>query len=420
MDRLDTGKPGQAGYPQAQYAQPQYGLATPNQQPGYGQQFGQQGNYPQQGSAEGQPLSPDELQQLVAPIALYPDALVAEILAASTYPAQVAAADQWLQGQGNAPAEQIAAGADAQSSWDPSVKGLTAFPQVLAMLDRNLQWTTSLGNAYYNQPQDVLQTIQVMRERAEQAGNLQSTPQADVSNEQGIIDIAPANPDTVYVPSYNPWDVYGQPVSPYPGFSLVGALGSFFGSSPVQYGLGIAMQAFMQAPWGWLGWGLDWLGHAILFDHNDYWTRSNSVADWGFPHGGPRAYGGRGDMGRGRGNYGWAHDGGNRGGYGNNWGHGQAYAGRGNDGYNRGYGQEFGGHGIGTAMRGRWRASIGDSRRGVRFMDGLRSQRITDSRRAEDGRSNSLQAAAMVRVTGQDMGRALPAGGCRAMADGRA
>ncbi|MGA7857212.1 MAG: DUF3300 domain-containing protein, partial [Terracidiphilus sp.] len=240
----------QPSHGQPQYAQPQY---PTNQQPGYGQQFGQQGNYPQQGNAQGGPLSPDELQQLVAPIALYPDALVAEILAASTYPPQVAAADQWLQAQGNAPAEQIAAGADAQSSWDPSVKGLTAFPQVLGMLDRNLQWTTSLGNAYYNQPQDVLQTIQVMRQRAEQAGNLESTPQADVSNNQGYINIAPANPDTVYVPSYNPWDVYGQPVSPYPGFSLVGALGSFFGSSPVQYGLGIAMQAFMQAPWGWLG-----------------------------------------------------------------------------------------------------------------------------------------------------------------------
>ena len=343
---------------QPQYAQPQY---PSNQQPGYGQQFGQQQNYPLQGSAQGQPLSPDELQQLVAPIALYPDSLVAEILAASTYPAQAAAADQWLQSQGNAPAEQIAAGADAQSSWDPSVKGLTAFPQVLAMLDRNLQWTTSLGNAYYNQPQDVLQTIQVMRQRAEQAGNLQSTPQADITNNQGYIDIAPANPQVVYVPSYNPWDVYGQPVSPYPGFSLIGALGSFFGSSPVQYGLGIAMQAFMQTPWGWLGWGLDWLGHAILFHHNDYWTHSTSVADWGFPHGGPRAYPGRRDMGRG--DYGWSHGANNRG-VGNNRGYGQTYASRGNDGYNRGYGQGF------TGSQGRY----GDARTAEGFNRGFPSR----------------------------------------------
>ncbi|MGA8670549.1 MAG: DUF3300 domain-containing protein, partial [Terracidiphilus sp.] len=222
-------------YPQSPYQEP----AQPYVQQGYGQQLSQ-----------ARALSPDELTQLVAPIALYPDALVAQILAASTYPAQVSAADQWLRPLGNVAPEQIAAGADAQSNWDPSVKALTAFPQVLAMLDRNLQWTTNLGNAYYNQPQDVLQTIQVMRERAEQAGNLQSNPQEEVSDNGGAIDIAPTNPQVVYVPTYNPWDVYGQPVSPYPGFSLIGALGSFFGSSPVQFGLSFAMNAFMHTPWG--------------------------------------------------------------------------------------------------------------------------------------------------------------------------
>ena len=272
-------------YPQPQYAQPAYpqpayqAQTEPYAQQGYGQQLSQ-----------AQALNPDQLTQLVAPIALYPDSLVAQILAASTYPAQVSAADQWLRSMGNAAPEQIAAGADAQSNWDPSVKALTAFPQVLAILDGNLQWTTSLGNAYYNQPQDVLQTIQVMRERAEGAGNLQSTPQEQVSDNQGVIDIAPTNPQVVYVPTYNPWDVYGQPVSPYPGFSLIGALGSFFGSSPVQFGLSFAMNAFMHTPWGFLGWGLDWLTHSVLFNHNSYATHSTSVADWGFPHGGPRNY----------------------------------------------------------------------------------------------------------------------------------
>ena len=91
----------------------------------------------------------------MAPIALYPDTLVAQVLAASTYPAQVVDADRWRQAQGYASPDQIAAGADAQT-WDPSLKALTAFPQVLAEMDRNLQWTTDLGNAYYNQPQDVL------------------------------------------------------------------------------------------------------------------------------------------------------------------------------------------------------------------------------------------------------------------------
>jgi hypothetical protein len=284
--------------PQPQYAQPPYQEpAQPYAQQGYGQQLSQ-----------ARALNPDELTQLVAPIALYPDALVAQILAASTYPAQVSAADQWLRSLGNAAPEQVAAGADAQPNWDPSVKALTAFPQVLAMLDRNLQWTTNLGNAYYNQPQDVLQTIQVMRERAEQAGNLQSTPQEEVSDNGGAIDIAPTNPQTVYVPTYNPWDVYGQPVSPYPGFSLIGALGSFFGSSPVQFGLSFAMNAFMHTPWGFLGWGLDWLAHSVLFNHGSYYTRSNSVSDWGFPHGGPRAYPGVPQLARSGYGYGGVHD----------------------------------------------------------------------------------------------------------------
>ena len=106
-----------------------------------------------------QPLTPDQLDQLVAPIALYPDNLVAQVLAASTYPTQVVEANRWLKEQGNAPASQIAAGANAQN-WDASVKALTAFPQVLAQMDKNLQWTTDLGNAYYNQPQDVMDAVQ--------------------------------------------------------------------------------------------------------------------------------------------------------------------------------------------------------------------------------------------------------------------
>ena len=115
---------------------------------------------------QGQPLSAEQLDQLVAPIALYPDALVAQVLAAATYPTQVVEADRWRQAQGNAPAEQIAAGAEAQN-WDPSVKALTAFPTVLAQMDRNIQWTTDLGNAYYNQPQDVMDSVQAMRQKAQ-------------------------------------------------------------------------------------------------------------------------------------------------------------------------------------------------------------------------------------------------------------
>jgi hypothetical protein len=243
-----------------------------------------------------QPLNAQQLEQLVAPIALYPDTLVAQMLTAATYPLQVVDADRWRQAQGNAYADQIASGADVQP-WDPSVKALTAFPQVLSEMDQNLQWATALGNAYYNQPQDILEAVQVLRQRAQSAGNLQSGPQEAVSYNQGNIVLAPANPQVVYVPAYDPWTVYGQPVSPYPGFSLLGALGSFFGSSPVRFGLGIAMAAFTHMSWGWLGWGLNWLAQAVLFHQSNYYSHSTTVADWGLPHGGPRAFSQRGGMG---------------------------------------------------------------------------------------------------------------------------
>ncbi len=297
----------QYGYAQPQYQQPPYQqpqYSAPQQS--YAPAYPQQRDLAPQAAPPAQALSAQDLEQLLAPIALYPDALLAQILAASTYPAQVAVADQWLQNmrsQGYGSPDQVASGAQAQTNWDPSVKALTAFPDVLDMLNHNLEWTTGLGNAYYNQPQDVMQTVQVLRQRAEQAGNLQSTPQENVANDQGYIQLAPPNPQEVYVPTYDPWDVYGQPISPYPGFSLIGALGSFFGSSPVRYALGFAMSAFNHTPFGWLGWGLDWLAQAILFNHSDYQTQSASVADWGLPRGGPRAYYGQGGFGRSPGGY---------------------------------------------------------------------------------------------------------------------
>jgi hypothetical protein len=284
----------QPQYQQPQYQQPQY---APQQQPYAQQPYA--APYPDQQlsqpAAPSQVLSAQDIEQLLAPIALYPDALLAQILTASTYPAQVAVADQWLQqmrAQGYGSPGQIAAGADRQTDWDQSVKALTAFPDVLDMLNHNLEWTTALGDAYYNQPQDVMQTVQVLRERAQQAGNLQTTQGEDVTDNQGYIDIAPPNPEVVYVPTYDPWDVYGAPIAPYPGFSLIGALGSFFGGLPIQYGLSFALGAFDRMPFGWLAWGFDWLAHAVLFHHSNYFTLSASVHDWGLPRGGPRAYDG--------------------------------------------------------------------------------------------------------------------------------
>jgi hypothetical protein len=325
----------QQGYDQQGYGQPQgYPQQAYNQPQGYGGQQGYGQPQPQM-----QPLSSAQLGQLVAPIALYPDALVAQVLTAATYPQQVSEADRWRQAQGYAPAEQIAAGANMQN-WDPSVKALTAFPQVLSQMDRNLRWTSDLGNAYYNQPQDILQAIQAMRQRAQAAGNLANTPQETVSYDQGNIAIAPANPQVVYVPAYNPWAVYGQPVYPYPGFSLLGAIGSFVGSAAVSFGLGTLMTAFNQTPFGFVGWGLSWLASAILFHQSSYFTHSTTVADWGFAHGGRRAFvGGGGVMARGYGGgYGQPR------GYGN--GYGQGFANRSPQNYAGGYGGLRPGQGI--------------------------------------------------------------------------
>jgi hypothetical protein len=276
--------PSQPTYPSQQYGQQPY--SDP------GQDDPQQAFAPAQQQQAGQPFAAEQLEQLVAPIALYPDNLVAQILAASTYPAQVVAADNWIHGQGNASPDQIAYGANAQTTWDPSIKALTAFPQVLDLMNHDLRWTTDLGNAYYNQPQDVLQTIQVMRQRAQAAGNLQNTAQEQVYQNQGYIQVAPANPQVVYVPMYNPWAVYGAPVSPYPGFSLFGALASFADSGFVRFGLGIAMSAFMHTPFGWAGWVLNWLTSGIFFHDAPYYSRSTSVAHWGGGRGG--YYAGRG------------------------------------------------------------------------------------------------------------------------------
>jgi hypothetical protein len=153
----------------------------------------------------------------VAPIALYPDSLVAQILAASTFPEQLVDADRWVQTHPDLKGEALAHAVDPQP-WDPSIKALTAFPAVLGNMDKNLSWTSALGDAYYNQEQDVMDAIQVMRRRAQQAGILNSTSQQIVTTEGSDIQIEPVSPEIVYVPAYDPWIVYGGPIVAWPGW----------------------------------------------------------------------------------------------------------------------------------------------------------------------------------------------------------
>jgi hypothetical protein len=251
-------------------------------------------------SAPSQPLTPDQLDQLVAPIALYPDALIAQALAASTYPTQIVDADRWLQAQKGASPQEIASKVNGQS-WDPSVKALTAFPTVLAQMDKNLDWTTNLGNAYYNQPQDVMNAIQTMRRRSQASGNLKATPQQTVSNQNGSIVIAPANPSVVYVPTYNPWLVYGAPLAIYPGFYYAPPPGVFFGAGlAIGFGIGIGIGVFAHWGWGWNNWRLGWHSRAVVFNHTTYVTHSRTVINHGFnrPGGPPRGAGARGSYAR--------------------------------------------------------------------------------------------------------------------------
>jgi uncharacterized membrane protein YgcG len=233
--------------------------------------------------------SPEQLQQLVAPIALYPDSLVAQILAAATFPEQVVEADRWLQGNGNLQGNALAQAVDPQP-WDPSVKALTAFPSVLGNMDKNLAWTSSLGDAYYNQQQGVTDAIQFMRQRAQQAGNLKSTPQQAVTDQDSTISIEPVDPEVVYVPAYDPWLVYGGPIVAWPDWYAYPGL--WFDGPYLSLGVGFGIGYLGGYGWGWSRWGYDWRGHAALYNRGAYVSRSTTFYNrtnfyrGGFEHGG--------------------------------------------------------------------------------------------------------------------------------------
>lgn len=219
--------------------------------------------------------TPEQLQQLVAPIALYPDSLVAQVLAASTFPEQVVEADRWVQANPNVTGDALGQAVD-QQSWDPSVKALAAFPSVLGNMDKNLSWTSSLGDAYYNQQQDVMDAVQVMRRRARAAGNLKSTPQqtVDTSGQNDDIAIQAASPSVVYVPAYNPWLVYGGPIVAWPGWYPYP--GIWFGGPYLSFGLGFGIGWYGGYGWGWGHWGFNWHGGYAVYNNGRYYSQSRT------------------------------------------------------------------------------------------------------------------------------------------------
>ncbi|HXC47485.1 MAG TPA: DUF3300 domain-containing protein [Candidatus Sulfotelmatobacter sp.] len=254
------------------------------------------------------PQSPDQLQQLVAPIALYPDSLVAQILAASAFPEQIVEADRWVQSHPDLKGDALGQEVD-QQPWDPSVKALAAFPSVLGNMDKNLSWTSSLGDAYYNQEQDVMDAVQVMRQRAEQAGTLKSTPQQTVTDQDSTISVQPADPQVVYVPAYDPWLVYGGPIVAWPGWYPYP--GIWYGGPYLSFGVGFGIGFYGGYGWGWNRWGFDWRNHYATYNHGRYYSQSRTFYNRN------TYYRGGGGGSRGGGGFNSARNGGARSGSGN-------------------------------------------------------------------------------------------------------
>src|SRR5271168_1926899 len=231
-----------------------------------------------QSQAQDQPMSsqltPEQLQELVAPIALYPDALVAQILAASAYPTQIVEAERFVQQNPDLKGAELGAQVDMQD-WDPSVKALTQFPSVLANMDKNLSWTSELGDANYNQSGDVLGAVQFMRQKAQQAGTLKSTPQQTVTTQGPTVVIQPASPDVVYVPDYDPELIYGYPVGLWPGFyPWWGVPGPY-----ISWGIGFGIGPFFGYGWGWNAWGFDWYNRGLLYGGGRYAYHTHAFYD---------------------------------------------------------------------------------------------------------------------------------------------
>jgi len=203
-------------------------------------------------------FSQQELDQLSAPIALYSDSLLGQILMAATYPVEVVQADRWVRSNKNLKGDQLNAALD-KMNWDLSVKALVPFPQVLSMMSEKLDWTQKVGDAFLGQQSDVMDTIQQLRSKAYAQGSLKSTGEQKVIVEQQVIRVEPANPQVVYVPTYNPTVVYGSWWYPsYPPYSLYPA-GAVVATGLISFAAGVAVGSAWNSCWGSWNWG----GHQV-------------------------------------------------------------------------------------------------------------------------------------------------------------
>jgi hypothetical protein len=241
-----------------------------------------------QGYSElGAPLSISEMEALVAPIALYPDPLVAQVLGAATFPDQIAYANDWLRQNRGLSGSALMQAVDTQP-WDASVKALTQFPTLLQKMASNLSWTSALGEAYHNQAPGVMSAIQALRAQAQAAGNLKSGPQITVVQQAPeTILIEPTNPQVVYVPVYNPTIVYGTPYAT-PGYSTADVVATGL----LAFGAGIAVGAAINnscCGWSYSSWNCNWHGGAVVYGGGSYY--GNNAWHGGYYGSSATAYG---------------------------------------------------------------------------------------------------------------------------------
>ena len=214
-------------------------------------------NTPAAPAQETAKIPADQLDSLVAPIAIYPDNLLSQTLVASTYPLEIVQLQQWLERNADLAKDQgKLAEAVKKQPWDPSIQAMAALPDLVKRLSDDIQWTTDLGNAFLAQQSEVMDAVQRMRAKAKGTGALQSNEQQVVETKtiesKEVIVIEQSNPQVVYVPSYNPTVVYGAPVYPYPPIYYPPP----YGAMAISFGVGVAMGAFWSGGWGWgCGWG---------------------------------------------------------------------------------------------------------------------------------------------------------------------
>ena len=224
-----------------------------------------------QGSGAAPVFKQEELEAILAPIALYPDELLAQTLMGSTYPLEIVEADRFVKADPNLKGDQLAKSLEAKN-WDPSVKSLVNFPSVLGMMSEKLEWTQKLGDAFIAQEKDVMNTVQILRQKAQDSGNLKTTSEQKVVVQEKTIVIESANPQVVYVPTYNPTVVYGAWAYPsYPPYYYYPP--GYVAGAAFTFAAGVALGA----AWGYAWGGCNWRGGDVNVNVNRNTNYNNNI-----------------------------------------------------------------------------------------------------------------------------------------------